>query len=102
MTKTKRLEMVTKFKKFIADQGLTVQFLMNMKNHGRNGIVDSDYLFQWIHSAGISPKSALFVAFYWTDTPEHKEDSMFWNKVSLRWKRCLENKPTYNGRGVLI
>lgn len=81
-----------KLNKFLSDQGLTVQFLINMKKHGRNRVYDTESLLRWIQSAGISIKSAIFVAFYWTDTPEHKKDDMFWNKVSLRWRRYLKPK----------
>ncbi len=78
-----------RLRRFLSDNGLTVSFLMNLKRHGRPGITDTKELIAWMVQKGFRLRTALYIAFYWADTPEQVQDPLFWNKWSSKWRQSL-------------
>lgn len=76
--------------KFLSNNGLTVPFLLNLKRRGRPGVIDTDTLLKWLKLNKFKFSLAIYMAFYWPDTPESKEDDEYWNIMSFRWKRYLK------------
>lgn len=75
---------------FLTINGITAQFNLNLRRRGRPGVIDTHSLIKWLKLNNMSFKLAIYLAFFWGDCPEHKEDPEYWNKMSFRWSRYLK------------
>jgi len=75
---------------FLADNGITAQFNLNLRRRGRPGVIDTNSLIKWLKLNKMGFKLAVYLAFFWNDCPEYKEDPEYWNIMSFRWARHLK------------
>ena len=76
---------------FLAINGITAQFNLNLKRRGRPGVIDTITLIKWLKLNKFAFRLAIYMAFHWPDCPEHKEDPEYWNKMSYRWRKYLKH-----------
>lgn len=73
------------FLEFLAQEGVTVQFLENWVSCNWLFHEDSDLLAsftRWVQSLGIAWDSYIVVSFYWRSTSEGKD---YWSDLNFKW-----------------